>query len=429
MTLKSDLTCSFCSKIFKDPIRLPCDHAICEYHLKQKHKQIQCSKCSQTHDLSKNDYKPYKDTAFRCFLDDFMFLSDEEKRLKHKLESCLSEYVQVHEEFTLNRVKLEMECFTHFSEMRFQIDLHREDAPKVYSLELLKKLDRISLEMIEKVKTLETSYLKSLNEKCKSQQSNENISLINDTFRDPNVSLRKIELIYLEHAEKVRQLYLRLNELSDMKELLKTNEFRQSFENDFNFGYLYLFELTYDPFCMSQILSVKQSIDLIKLCEFNTSDKWSLLYRGTRDGFECVHFHAKCDNKSPTLIICKALHSGFVFGGYTEAEWESISGKDEYKRDSQAFTFSLINRENRPCKMRTLDASHSIFCSAWSGPTFGADFSIYIANKANKIDNCSSNLGKTYQHVKYVYNSNEARAFLAGSYHFQLSEIEVYQKE
>ena len=226
----------------------------------------------------------------------------------------------------------------------------------------------------------------------------------------------------------MRQFYLRLDELSKIRERLKTNEFRPV-DYDSNFGLLYLFDLAYEPFGMSQILSVKQSIDLIKLCEFSASDTWSLLYRGSRDGFECGNFHTKCDNKSPTLTICKTLHSGFVFGGYTEAQWESISGKDEYKRDCQAFVFSLINRESQPCKMRSLDASHSIFCSAWSGPTFGADFSIYIANKANKIDNCSSNLGKTYRHGKYVYNSDEARAFLAGSYHFQLSEIEVYQRE
>ena len=228
----------------------------------------------------------------------------------------------------------------------------------------------------------------------------------------------------------MRQLYLRLNELTKIKDFLKANEFRPFVNDSKHFGLLYLFELAYDPFCMSQILSVKQSIDLIKLCEFSASnDKWSLLYRGTRDGFECGNFHTKCDNKSPTLTVCKTLHTGFVFGGYTEAQWESSSGKDVYKRDSQAFVFSLINRESKPCKMRTLDASHSIFCSTWSGPTFGADFSIYIANKANKIDYCSSNLGKTYRHVKYVYNSDESRAFLAGSYHFQLSEIEVYQRE
>ncbi len=42
----------------------------------------------------------------------------------------------------------------------------------------------------------------------------------------------------------------------------------------------------------SEILNdEQQSIDLIKLCEFSPNDKWSLLYRGTRDGFGSDDFH------------------------------------------------------------------------------------------------------------------------------------------
>ena len=40
-----------------------------------------------------------------------------------------------------------------------------------------------------------------------------------------------------------------------------------------------------------------------------------------------------------------------------------------------------------------------------------------------------SNLGDYFKHPQYVRGTNEAKAFLAGSYTFQLDEIEVYQKE
>jgi hypothetical protein len=43
--------------------------------------------------------------------------------------------------------------------------------------------------------------------------------------------------------------------------------------------------------------------------------------------------------------------------------------------------------------------------------------------------NSRSNLGFTYSHPQYEYGTNEAQTFLAGSYQFQLDEIEVYQKE
>jgi hypothetical protein len=41
----------------------------------------------------------------------------------------------------------------------------------------------------------------------------------------------------------------------------------------------------------------------------------------------------------------------------------------------------------------------------------------------------SSDLSVTYSHPQYAYDTDEAQTFLAGSYNFQLDEIEVYQKE
>jgi hypothetical protein len=38
-------------------------------------------------------------------------------------------------------------------------------------------------------------------------------------------------------------------------------------------------------------------------------------------------------------------------------------------------------------------------------------------------------MGWTYSHPQYTYETNEAFTFLAGSFEFQLGEIEVYHKE
>ena len=71
------------------------------------------------------------------------------------------------------------------------------------------------------------------------------------------------------------------------------NEFKPnlSFNQD-SFGLLRLNEYSRDPF-ESQILSGTQPSDLINLCEFTLRDKWTLLYRGTRDGFGANDFHSK----------------------------------------------------------------------------------------------------------------------------------------
>jgi hypothetical protein len=38
-------------------------------------------------------------------------------------------------------------------------------------------------------------------------------------------------------------------------------------------------------------------------------------------------------------------------------------------------------------------------------------------------------LGCNYKHPQYAKGTDEAKTFLAGSCHFQLNEIEVFQKE
>ncbi len=45
------------------------------------------------------------------------------------------------------------------------------------------------------------------------------------------------------------------------------------------------------------------------------TEKWSLLYRGSRDGFRASDFHSQCDKaKGPKLTIIKSTQ-GFIFGG------------------------------------------------------------------------------------------------------------------
>jgi hypothetical protein len=69
----------------------------------------------------------------------------------------------------------------------------------------------------------------------------------------------------------------------------------------------------------------------------------------------------------------------------------------------------------------------SIYCDSDNGPSFGID--VHIGNKANEAIGSYSRLGYSYLNPQYTYGTNDANTFLAGSYEFQLDEIEVYQKE
>jgi hypothetical protein len=314
--------------------------------------------------------------------------------------------------------------------MRRQIDLHREEMPKVFCASIMNQLDEVSLTMIERVNECEAAFLASLNEQMNftlETTHDQELKELNETFRDPNISMDTIKQIQSKQGErmtKLKSLVVKSNETF----LLNENEFKPCFsaDNEAFFGILNLHELAFSPL-KSKLLTERQAIDLLKLCEFNLGDKWSLLYRGSRDGFGSRDFHLKCDGKASTLTICKALKSGFIFGGYTQAKWESPlpSSKHRFVTDPNAFLFSLTNRDNEPCKMKTNRASHSICCRLDCGPQFGLD--LVISGESNFILN-RSYLGDRYSHPKYAARTEEAKAFLAGSYTFLLSEIEVYSK-
>jgi hypothetical protein len=236
----------------------------------------------------------------------------------------------------------------------------------------------------------------------------------------------------------LKEIQSKLNKINKVKVDLKaTNEFKpnltllnqESSSSSLSSSFFGLMKLNNcsntDPF-KSQILTGNQPNELIRLCEFSPNDKWTLLYRGSRDGFGAQDVHSKCDNKLPTLSICKAHESSYIFGGFTTVNWDS---SDKSKSDANAFIFSLTNKDNKPVKMKIIIIFHqfAIICHSRYGPMFGHD--IFIANNANTTMDSYSYLGHTYSHPQYAQGTNEAKSFLAGSFHFQLDEIEVYKKE
>jgi hypothetical protein len=226
-----------------------------------------------------------------------------------------------------------------------------------------------------------------------------------------------------QQEQAIKELRMKLDEQSQVKDnLTRMNEFipNLSFSQDL-FGQLHLNEYSGNDLLKSQILSGNQPTELIKLCEFSFNDKWSLLYLGTRDGFGAVDFHAKCDDHSNTLTILKAKVSSYIFGGFASITWESSGG---FKSDPNAFLFSLTNRDNKRCKMKQINTNQSIYCFSDCGPVFGYN-DFYICDFANTTVDSGSELGNSYQHPQ----PNQGDSYLAGSSPFQLSEIEVYQKE
>ncbi|CAF3956738.1 unnamed protein product, partial [Rotaria magnacalcarata] len=54
-----------------------------------------------------------------------------------------------------------------------------------------------------------------------------------------------------------------------------------------------------------------------KLNEFygTSNQKWDLIYRGSRDGFDSNAFHTRCDNQGSTMTVVRSTNN-YLFGGY-----------------------------------------------------------------------------------------------------------------
>ena len=427
-SVKQDFACAFCSKMYKNPFLLPCDHTLCEEHLNEenvrKNNSITCKTCQKEFEVKDNQMIRPNETMQKL-IENENYFSDDEKSLKNQLEQSLRDFLDLHEQFHEVKNSIDSNCGNHFQEIRRKIDVQRE--------ELKDQIDKIYIYMVDQLKELEQKYSNSLNAfKVESFDFDKAQTILNETFRDVNLSAESIKKLQSKQDEALSSIKSKIDQLNHFEKfVIKTNEFRAnlSFDTD-SFGLLVLSDSPRFSFD-SKILKRYQVIDLIKLCKFNAGDKWTLLYRGTRDGFGAHNFHSKCDYQSPTLTIIKAKESGFIFGGYTEAAWKSFYG---YQFDPNAFLFSLTNKEDKPCIMNVIHPTRAIYCSPNSGPIFGdgtyyfTSDDLHIADNANTNENSSSRLGNSYICPEYEFSSIGAEYLLAGSKFFRLNEIEVYIK-
>ena len=175
----------------------------------------------------------------------------------------------------------------------------------------------------------------------------------------------------------------------------------------------------------STILDNQNKLAIKELCRLPLTKKLKLQYRATRDGFTAQNFHTKCDTAANTLTIIKSEH-GNIFGAFTEKAWNS-SG--QYYADPKSFIFSLVNKENKSFKVNCTNGVGAIYCSSSYGPSFGNsttghDILIYSDSNTNKGSLC--NFSSSYNHADYPKYTEKAKTILAGSYHFQTLEIEVF---
>jgi hypothetical protein len=178
----------------------------------------------------------------------------------------------------------------------------------------------------------------------------------------------------------------------------------------------------------SKILNGVLDKRLFDLCEFFNQElaQWQLLYRGSEHGFNTADFNSNLSKHANILFLVRTF-DGFIFGGYTRNLLQHDGG------GNHSFVFSLINEGSDEIKIKRSSTgannnnnSCSSLCerdqplvnNGLGGIKFHNDF--FIA------DNCNSN---TNSFARLYCIDRESRASPpSGSFHFQVSEFEVFQR-
>jgi hypothetical protein len=150
---------------------------------------------------------------------------------------------------------------------------------------------------------------------------------------------------------------------------------------------------------------------------------FSLLWRGSRDGFSAKEFHDRCDGHANTLTVILDTE-GNIFGGFTPVEWDSHS---DFKADDsqKSFLFTVKNPHNFPARRFALKAEkkqQAIYCHGAYGPWFYGGIAVWIYGNTNK--GSWTNFDSSYINDTGLNNKVN---FFTGSFNFQVKEIEVLE--
>ncbi|CAD8194093.1 unnamed protein product [Paramecium octaurelia] len=171
----------------------------------------------------------------------------------------------------------------------------------------------------------------------------------------------------------------------------------------------------------SSLLSTSNFQDILYKIPKKQSAKCSLIYQGSKDGFETIKFWNKIQNKSNLLMIMKSKSNMCVFGGYSPCQWLK-SAQPQFMSDDQGISFLFIQNPNLQIQYYPIksDFKHqAISVNQNYGPLFGKnDLQIFADFKEGYI-----NIGQNY----FKDPKDNQQGFLLVPKLAEITECEVYE--
>jgi len=224
MNPKETFSCFKCKKIQSEPVYLPCFcQSVCKEHIDKmiksdRREYIKCADCDETFEIDANTvFKPNRQMS--KLLESFVFLSDEEKCLKVKIENTLQNIDNSCENFKEIFAKHEVARYDFFKDLRADIDTRRH--------ELIEQVHNMSDALIDRLKKIENEYNSQVNETVGSKSldfkiENE-IEKLNEMFRSSSLNVTQIR-------DKETNDMQTLNDLNE--DIFRLEEFTQDMQEN-----------------------------------------------------------------------------------------------------------------------------------------------------------------------------------------------------
>lgn len=157
-----------------------------------------------------------------------------------------------------------------------------------------------------------------------------------------------------------------------------------------------------------------------KITEWLPQKKFTLMFKATVEGFSADAFHAKCDDKGPTLAVIQSKE-GYIFGGYTAQSW----GGNGFKTDHTTFLYTLTNPHSLPPTkfvLKPLEANHAIMCYNFYTVVYGGGVhALQVCSMSNEVNNSWVNFPGSF-----IDTAGKGKETFTGGSSFTTSEIEIY---
>ncbi len=142
--------------------------------------------------------------------------------------------------------------------------------------------------------------------------------------------------------------------------------------------------------------------------EKNMPYQFTLLLRGTRDGFDAAKFHQLCDGKGATISFGRIKDSKQIVGGYNPLHWYQ---NGQYANSRDSFLFKIIDSNNlNTAQIGRISTNYgnAVYYHPSYGPTFGGGNDLLAQGNSWTANN------HTYANISIPNN-------------FKIDEYEVFQ--